>query len=164
MNAMARTYKPAPTASGTVRPQSAGRSKAPAAGSPVRKEAPAPTPVSQDGFDYEAEVRRLCGQGPAATLRDSSSDYAGASESLYDSRVAPRGTGAGSPSRFRWVQPKDDETQPPKQRPERVITSASKARNQMYRPVDPPKAEINTESDEWRRLTPAERAARILGR
>jgi hypothetical protein len=177
MNVLARKYKPAPTANGTVRPTSSGsfrRSTEPQQ-SPLglsgragsgRLTSPQQQPVdAPKGFDYEAEVRRLCGQGaPLASrgvAREEEPTSSGAA-GPFDQRVAPRGY--HSPSRFRWVQQEDVDTLPPKDRPQLDLSAASKARNQMYRPVAAPAPSIDASSESWRRLTPAQRAAQILGK
>ena len=176
MNVMARKYHPTPTAGGKVtapRPASGGsgvgsarKSPASAAGRDSQRRSPVAASPVATGFDYEAEVRRLCGQAPRPLNFSESSEL---QPGRFDSRVAPREPGSpsspSSPSRFRWVQPKEDaDTQPPQQRPQRELGAAARARNRMYRPVEQPKGEIDTTTDEWRRMTPAQRASAILGR
>jgi hypothetical protein len=187
MNVMARHYKPTATSSGTVRPLSASTKASPAragAASPkLQRDSPnsfafgSTTPPSKDlaprgstsrmnGFDYEGEIRRLTGHGcgafgattPSASFTSIASARS-AGSTRCDYQQAPGSP--TSPSRFRWVQPRTDETLPPKQRPELNISSASKARNAMYRPVITKEA-LDTTSHEWRALTAAERAAHIL--
>jgi len=172
MNSMARHYKPAPSSAGAVSPSSARGSlsqrpawqvTSPKSTRGKAKQDSMQAPQAQSGFDYEAEVRRLMAASTAPVQTYEAVDQSG--PGVYDSRVAPRTSGPASPSRFRWVQPECSETQPPKERPQRELSFQSRARNQMYRPVEPAaKPAIDTQSPDWRRMTAAERAAKILGR
>ena len=167
MNVVARQYKPVPTAGGgsppavAKRPSSSSNNQQAALKKSSSFTAAAP---AASGFDYEAEIRRLAASSAAVPqyVAQPASPVLTAG-GVFDGRVAPRLEDL-SPSRFRWVQPVSEETLPPKDKPARNLTSASKARNQMYRPVEQPKPTIDTEAEAWRRLTPAQRAARILGK
>lgn len=175
MNVAARNYKPKPT----NRPGSAQGSPVkpmtPTRQSPLKLASPTASfsqqsscsQASATGFDYEAEVRRLKAAG-SSTAGAAPAVTGFTSPVLYQDVTAPRTD--GSPSRFRWRQSQDDPTAaPPAAAPERTTDPHAASRNAMYRaqtmPVPPPVYFTNArDADEFKKLTPQEKAARILGK